>query len=70
MSTKQVRVRDLSVPHNVHLYCPGCHCTYSATKGDYFMARPDTVMKCGGKGHNGPTRNLILVSKTTYLEEY
>ena len=28
------------------LYCARCGGEYSANKGDYFMARPDTILKC------------------------
>lgn len=69
--TRQIRVTDLpeTHQHGVYLYRPGCHGQYSADRRDYFMSRPDTVMKCGGKGHGGPTRNLLLVCKTTIIEE-
>lgn len=65
----QIRPSDLpsNPPHGVSLYCPGCHCTYSACKGDYFWDTSNAVMKCGGKGHPGPRRNLILVQKTTRI---
>lgn len=44
---KLVRVRDL--PYHTSgsfLYCRACGEHYSADAGDYFMAKPDTVMKC------------------------
>lgn len=70
MRAPQIRPDDLpeNPPHGVCLYCPVCHGEYSATRGDYFMA-PNHVLKCGGKGHGGPTANLRLVRKVTRLEE-
>jgi hypothetical protein len=47
---KLIRVRDLRYGDNGSgkpmLYCIECGGEYSADAGDYFMARPDTVMKC------------------------
>ena len=46
---KVIRVRDLRQGDNgngVCLLCLECHGEYSADAADYFMARPDTVMKC------------------------
>jgi hypothetical protein len=47
-TTKLVRVRNLPdrPAPGVKLYCPHCAGEYSATRGDYFMASPDTVMSC------------------------
>lgn len=44
------------------LYCVKCGGEYSANSGDYFMARPDTVMKCC-------KRNLKLVYKRVVYEQ-
>lgn len=42
-----VKVKDLPAsPGPIHLYCEFCGKTYSAARGDYFMAAPDTVMRC------------------------
>lgn len=53
-----IRVKDLPDPadqtiHNVYykgpsLYCTICGGEYSANRGDYFIANPETVMKCCG----------------------
>ncbi len=48
-----IRVKDLpqSTLHTgVHLSCPACGEHYSATQGDYFMAHPETIMRCGNDG--------------------
>jgi hypothetical protein len=33
------------------LYCPRCGASYSANRGDYFMAKADTVLRCECNGH-------------------
>lgn len=44
------------------LYCRVCGMEYSANKGDYFMARPDTVLRCCHKP-------MVLVVKREVFEE-
>lgn len=56
-----VRVRDLPdrPTPGVLLKCVGrCQGEYSACRGDYFMADPETIPRCCG-------RALILVRKST-----
>lgn len=47
--TTAVRVKDLPEPRipGSFLYCSHCGERYSADRGDYFMAHPDTIMRCG-----------------------
>lgn len=61
---KPVRVSDLpkTPEHGVILRCLYCGGEYSATRGDYFMADPNTVMKC----HNRP---MALVRRRTVYEQ-
>ena len=65
-----IRVRDLPdligapYPHPM-LYCETCGAKYSATRGDYFMARPDTILTCDACGQ--PMR---LVTKCTVYEDW
>jgi hypothetical protein len=65
-----VRVADLpSEPeYGVCLHCPGCSAEYSAHRGDYFLSRPDEILKCNHPAGLGRARNLRLVRKHTYLE--
>lgn len=44
-----VYVSDLpeSPAHGVSLYCPKCGEHFSATRGDYFMLKPDQKFRCG-----------------------
>lgn len=61
-----LRIRDLTdnpSPH-VMLLCSRCGGEYSAYRGDYFMAPPDTVMKCGHC--KGAMR--IVEKQTRYIE--
>lgn len=47
---KPVTVADL--PRELHgefLICLECHSEYSAQRGDYFAADPQTVMECCGE---------------------
>jgi hypothetical protein len=61
---KAIKVKDLiNVPRHVFLYCPECGSEYSATHGDYFMANPETTMKCCRV-------NNILVERVTRLVEH
>lgn len=60
---KLIRVRDLppprpgrTLPNGVHiearqpmLRCSACGGEYSANPGNYFMADPNTVMRCHGR---------------------
>ena len=64
---KPVHVKDL--PDQIgtggaraFLFCQVCGGEYSAHKGDYFMAAPDTVMRCC-------KRPLRLVTRHTELRE-
>jgi len=62
-----VRVRDLpdlfgtKFPWPV-LLCTVCGGEYSAHSGDYFMAAPDTIMKCCRR----PMR--LMTKRTVYTE--
>lgn len=60
---KYVRVRDLKCQIGSQyprptLLCLECGGEYSADAGDYFMARPDTVMRCC-------ERPMALVTRST-----
>lgn len=48
-----IRVRDLRSGDNgagkPFLLCGKCHGRYSADRGDYFMLKPDTIMRCCGR---------------------
>ena len=44
------------------LFCRKCGGEYSANAGDYFMARPDTVMKCC-------RTNMVLMTKREVYTE-
>ncbi len=61
-----VRVRDLpsDPPYNVALRCDRCAESFSATKGDYFMAPPDQIMRCACG------RNLRLARKLTRYDDW
>lgn len=46
---KTITIKDLPASTErtgVHLSCPTCGDCFSATRGDYFMLPPDTVMRC------------------------
>lgn len=45
------------------LRCPKCAERYSAQKGDYFLAKPDQVMRCTN-GHRAVNLQLVHVSET------
>lgn len=67
MTKRVVRVRDLTnqigTPYpRASLHCFECGADYSAHRGDYFMAAPDTVFKCC----NRPMR---LVRKETVYRD-
>lgn len=49
----------------VFLYCPRCGERNSATRGDYFMADPDTKFRCG---NHRPIVDMVLVRETTTIE--
>jgi hypothetical protein len=69
--SKLIRVADLPNPvdrmiGNVYhkgpfLYCASCAGEYSANRGDYFLERPDTVMRCCGRPLRLVTRESKLV---------
>lgn len=42
------------------LYCRRCGAQYSATRGDYFAAHPDTVLRCCGEP-------MVLARTTTTI---
>ena len=61
---RRIRVKDLPERGNgegVSLYCRTCGEHYSPDRGDYFMADPNTILKC-----HGP---LVLVRRETRLIE-
>ncbi len=66
---KQIRVRDLKDqigapgPRPI-LYCRVCHGEYSANAGDYFVANPETIMRCCGRSMALVTRVCKLVEVT------
>ncbi len=43
-----IKVKQLpeSPPLFVKLYCSSCEAEYSATRGDYFVLDPETVLEC------------------------
>jgi hypothetical protein len=45
----------------VSLHCDGCHSSYSAHQGDYFMLKSGTKMRCGLCGE--PLRLVRKVAK-------
>ena len=57
-----VRYGDLPTDpkQGVMLYCPLCHSTYSASRGDYAFFDPDKPLKCC----NNP---LVLVRETVHI---
>lgn len=64
-----VRVKDLKdqVGQPSHLprpflYCRKCGSEYSANAGDYFLAAPQTIMKCCG------IPNILVTKQTRYIE--
>ena len=61
---REIHVRDLpeQPAYGVKLFCPDCLGEYSARRGDYFAASPDTIMTCCGE----PMR---LVKERTILED-
>lgn len=61
---KSIRVKDLpdSTLHTgVHLSCPMCGDTWSATAGDYFWLPLETIMRC--QNDNTPLRLTRTVSQ-------
>jgi hypothetical protein len=66
MRHKTIRVRDLTDQIDstlrAFLFCPVCQGEYSAHRGDYFMASPETVMKCCDTP-------MVRVVRHTTLEE-
>lgn len=53
-----VYVSDLpEVAAGVFLYCPRCGNRSSATRGDYFMADPNTKLRCG---EHRPMADMVL----------
>jgi hypothetical protein len=46
--TRGIHVSDLPErpAYGVKLFCPKCRAEYSATRGDYFLSAPDTLMTC------------------------
>lgn len=60
-----IRVADLPDESSTRalLHCPRCGGEYSAYRGDYFMARPETVMKCC-------RRPLRLVTRHTVYRQF
>lgn len=61
---RPIRVQDLPDTSYTRalLRCQTCGGEYSAYRGDYFMADPQTVMRCHG-------RPLQLVTKRVVYEE-
>ncbi len=58
-----MKVQDLpqNPPYGSLLLCRVCQGEYSATKGDYFLANPQQVMRCCGEP-------LAYVTKRTVYE--
>jgi hypothetical protein len=58
-----IRVRDLpeSPAPGVMLVCAECGETYSASRGDYFLAAPDTAILCCGEPVRLMRRNVVYV---------
>jgi hypothetical protein len=46
-----IRVQDLPTnpEYRTMLHCERCGENYSATRGDYFLAAPDQIMRCCGR---------------------
>ena len=60
-----VHVRDLrnqigTTGERPFLFCRVCSGAFSANSGDYFMARPDTILKCCGEPME------LVVKQTVY----
>lgn len=65
---RTIRVRDLPEhpTPGVVLYCPYCGNKSSACRGDYFMAKPETVFRCDCDG----APPMQLVRQRTILEDW
>jgi uncharacterized C2H2 Zn-finger protein len=54
----------------VFLHCPRCGAEYSATRGDYFAADPDQIIRCtGDDGARHRAINMRLVRRVSELVE-
>jgi hypothetical protein len=67
---KAIRVRDLERYADAWprpcLFCFVCLGEYSANASDYFMAHPETIIRCSD-GHTA--RRLVLMTKRTVYTE-
>ena len=68
VSMKQIRVKDLAdqfdMPHpRPCLHCASCGNSYSAHKGDYFMADQEHVFRCCGRPMQLGVRRVVFTAQ-------